>query len=134
MLDLPLYNEKIVTGNNAPDSFLFHGVVGQFRALWEAAMGKKKAARISEVDISALKAPKMVSWETARQDMTEEELETIKNMNWEWYYHCYLYLDEIIPIACKRCGQINVFQPREKKKTCKNCGAETKRCEKEEKL
>jgi len=97
-------------------------------------MTKKKAATISEVDINALKAPKMVSWESSKQEMTEEELEKIKNMNWEWYYHCYLFIDELTPIACKRCGQINVFQPREKTRTCENCGAETKRCEKEEKL
>jgi hypothetical protein len=97
-------------------------------------MKKKKATVISGVDIDTLKTPKMVSWESAKQEMTVEELEKIKNMNWEWYYNCYLYLDEITPIACKRCGQINVFQPGEKTKTCENCGAEAKRCEKEEEL
>ncbi len=97
-------------------------------------MARKVDVEISEEDIRNLKSPKMLSWESASREMTEEELEKIKNMNWEWYYHCYLYLDEIIPITCKRCGHINVFQPGEKTRTCENCGDETKRCEKEEKL
>jgi hypothetical protein len=80
------------------------------------------------------KVPKILSWEGSRQDMTEEELDTIKNMNWEWYYNCYIYLDDILPVSCKRCGHINVFQPREKVRDCENCGAESKRCEKEEEL
>jgi hypothetical protein len=80
------------------------------------------------------RVPTILSWEGSRQEMTEEELENIKNMNWEWYYNCYIYLDEILPVSCKRCGHINVFQPMEKVRECENCAAETKRCEKEEEL
>ncbi|HET6418641.1 MAG TPA: hypothetical protein VFG19_00700 [Geobacteraceae bacterium] len=94
----------------------------------------KGTIEITESDIRDLKVPKMVSWKASSHDMTEEELERIKNLNWEWYYNCYLYIDEIIPISCKRCAHINVFQPGEKEKICENCGAETRRCEKEEKI
>ncbi len=94
----------------------------------------KGTIEITESDIRDLKVPKMVSWKASSHDMTEEELERIKDLNWEWYYNCYLYIDEILPISCKRCAHINVFQPREKEKICENCGAETKRCEKEEKM
>lgn len=97
-------------------------------------MVKKVDVKITEDDIKNLKVPKMLSWKSSSQQMTEEEVEQYKNMNWEWYYHCYLYIDEITPISCKRCGHINVFQPREKVKNCENCGAESKRCEKEEEL
>ncbi len=97
-------------------------------------MNKKVEFKIDEDEIKKLKAPKMLSWESGRQEMTEEELDKIRNMNWEWYYNCYLYMDEIIPVACKRCGFFNIFQPGEKLKNCENCAAECKRCEKEEEL
>lgn len=100
----------------------------------EGTMKKKDGVKISEEDIRNRGVPKLLSWESASQEMTEEELEKIRNMNWEWYYNCYLYLDEIIPISCKRCSHINVFQPGEKMKICENCGAHSKRCEKEEEL
>jgi hypothetical protein len=53
-------------------------------------------------------------------------------MNWEWYYNCYLYKDEPVAVMCKICGNINVFQPGEKKKKCNHCGIECRRCEVDE--
>ncbi len=73
-------------------------------------------------------------YELARRPMTEEELKKITDMNWEWYYNCYLHKDEPIPISCKVCGWINVFSPGEKKKRCAKCGIEYRRCEVEEEL
>ncbi len=93
---------------------------------------EKVTVEISEDDIKNLKIPKMLSWKASSHEMTEEEVENIKNMNWEWYYNCYLYINELLPVSCKRCAHINVFQPLEKEKTCENCGAEVRRCEKEE--
>ncbi len=95
---------------------------------------EKVSVEFTEEDIKGLKVPKMASWRASSHEMTEEELKKFENMNWEWYYNCYLFLDEITPVACKRCSHVNVFQPGEKEKTCENCGAEVRRCEKEEKL
>lgn len=97
-------------------------------------MDKKVDVKNIEEDIRNHRVPKMLSWKSSTHEMTEEELEKFRNMNWEWYYHCYLFIDEITPISCKRCGHINVFQPGEKVRNCENCGAEAKRCEKEEEL
>ncbi len=90
--------------------------------------GKKPEIRIGGP------APPAPSWERVSFELTEEELKTAKEMNWEWYYNCYLYLDEPISIACKRCGHINLFHPREKWKKCDNCAAVCRRCDKEEDL
>ncbi len=87
-----------------------------------------------KLNIEIAENPKMHSWKASSKKITEEELEKINNMNWEWYYNCYLYIDEIISVLCKRCAHVNVLQPREKERTCENCGAEVKRCEKEEEL
>lgn len=75
---------------------------------------------------------KSLHWELARNEMTEEEVGKIRNMNWEWYYNCYLYKDEPVAVMCKICGNINVFQPGEKKKKCSHCGIECRRCEVDE--
>jgi hypothetical protein len=87
-----------------------------------------------KVNVEIAEDPKMHSWKVSSHEITGEEMEKINNMNWEWYYNCYLYIDEITPLSCRRCTHINVFQPREKERICENCGAEVKRCEKEEKL
>jgi hypothetical protein len=76
--------------------------------------------------------PKSMHWELAKNEMTEEEVQKIRDMNWEWYYNCYLYKDEPIAIACKICGAINVFLPGEMKKKCSKCGIESRRCEVDE--
>jgi len=83
-------------------------------------------------NIDKIKKTKSLQWEHASHQMTEEEVETIKNMNWEWYYNCYLYKDEPLEILCKICGGLNVFLPREKKKKCVHCGLEIRRCEVDE--
>lgn len=96
-------------------------------------MKKRNFSFSSDLDTSGLQTAN-VPWQKVSQEMTEDELEKIRSMNWEWYYHCYLYIDQYTPILCKRCGQFNVFAPREKTRKCENCGAETKRCDKEEEL
>jgi hypothetical protein len=103
---------------------------------WEGAMEKREKVNveITEDDIRQLSAPNMHSWKASSHEMAEEELEKIKNMNWEWYYNCYLYTDEATLVSCKRCAHINVFQPGEKERICEKCRAEVKRCEKEEEL
>lgn len=75
---------------------------------------------------------KPMRYELAKREMTEEELEKIKNMNWEWYYNCYLYKDEPIMVLCKICGATNIFLPREMSKKCAECGIECRRCEVDE--
>jgi hypothetical protein len=77
--------------------------------------------------------PNSSRWERSKKEMTEEEVEKFKNMNWEWYYNCYLYLDEPLEIMCKICGGLNIFLPREMKKKCGHCGIECHRCEMKEK-
>jgi hypothetical protein len=89
--------------------------------------GKKK-----EVQSSSLPNRQQVI--RLNREMTEEEIEKFKNMNWEWYYNCYLYLDEPLEIMCKICGGLNTFLPREMKKKCVHCGIECHRCEKVEKV
>jgi hypothetical protein len=98
------------------------------------AENKKPEVKITEEDIRSLKVPKVLSWQKAEEEMTEEEIEKIKKMNWEWYYNCYIYLDSPTPVSCKRCGHINIFMPGEKTLKCENCGTESKRCEVEEDL
>ena len=73
--------------------------------------------------------PNLPRWIRSTKGMTEKEVETFKNMNWEWYYNCYLYLDEPLEITCKVCGGLNNFLPREMKKKCTHCGIECHRCE-----
>jgi len=75
---------------------------------------------------------KSLHWELVRKEMTEEEVAKFKEMNWEWYYNCYLYKDEPLEILCKICGGINIFLPGEKKKKCIHCGIECRRCEVDE--
>ncbi len=75
---------------------------------------------------------KSLHWELAKREMTEEEIENIKNLNWEWYYNCYLYKDEPIEVTCKICGLMTVFLPGEKSKKCVHCGIECRRCEVDE--
>lgn len=77
-------------------------------------------------------ARKSLHWELAKREMTEEELNKIKNMNWEWYYNCYLYKDEPVEVTCKICGSMNVFLPGENSKKCEHCGIECRRCEVDE--
>jgi len=72
---------------------------------------------------------KSLHWELAKKDMTEEELATIRDMNWEWYYNCYLYKDEPVEVTCKICGFMNIFLPGEKSKKCVQCGIQCRRCE-----
>jgi hypothetical protein len=72
---------------------------------------------------------KSMHYELAKREMTDEELQKIRDMNWEWYYNCYLNLDEPIMVSCKICGAINIFLPREMKKKCGECGIECHRCE-----
>lgn len=79
-------------------------------------------------------SPNTPRWMRTNKEMTEEEVENIKNMNWEWYYNCFLYLDEPLEIMCKICGGLNNFLPREMKKKCLHCGIECHRCEKKEDL
>lgn len=67
-----------------------------------------------------------------RGGMPKEEIDKFKNVNWEWYYNCYLYLDEPIEITCKVCGGMTMFLPREMKKKCMHCGIECHRCEVDE--
>lgn len=76
--------------------------------------------------------PNRHSWKASSHEISEEELEKINNLNWEWYYNCYLYIDEITFLPCRRCAHINIFQPMEKERICDNCGAQVKRCAKEE--
>ncbi len=97
-------------------------------------MDTKDETKLTDEDIRNLHSPRMLSWKRSPHEMTEEEIEKFTKMNWEWYYNCYLYLDEVIPVMCKRCGHFNVFQPGEKVRRCENCGDESKRCEKEEDL
>jgi hypothetical protein len=78
--------------------------------------------------------PKAMHWEFAKKEMTEEELQKIRDMNWEWYYNCYLYKDEPVAVSCKICGALNVFLPGEKKKKCILCGIECHRCEVDENI
>ncbi|MEA5115108.1 MAG: hypothetical protein VB050_13895 [Geobacteraceae bacterium] len=75
---------------------------------------------------------KSLHWELAKRDMAEEELATIRNMNWEWYYNCFLYKDEPVEVTCKICGFMNIFLPGEKSKKCVQCGIECRRCEVDE--
>ena len=98
------------------------------------AANKKPGIKISEEDVKTLKTPKSMTWRKTHEVMTEEEVDKIKNMNWEWYYNCYIFLDAPTPVSCKRCEHINIFPPWEKIMTCENCGTECKRCEKEEDL
>ncbi|MRR06824.1 MAG: hypothetical protein EG828_07750 [Deltaproteobacteria bacterium] len=86
-----------------------------------------KKADPKEAQKSSL--PRTTRWERTNKVMTEEEVEKFKNMNWEWYYNCYLYLDEPLEITCKICGGLNYFFPREMTKKCSHCGIECKRCE-----
>jgi len=86
-----------------------------------------KDADSKEAQKSSL--PRTTRWERTNKEMTEEEVEKFKNMNWEWYYNCYLYLDEPLEIACKICGGQNYFLPKEMKKKCTHCGIECNRCE-----
>jgi hypothetical protein len=71
-------------------------------------------------------------WMRSKSTMTEEEVEKFKEMNWEWYYNCYLYRDESIEVACKICKGVNIFLPGEMKKKCVHCGIECHRCEVDE--
>ena len=98
------------------------------------ATNKKPEIKISEEDLKNLKTPKSMTWRKSQEVMTEEEIDKIKNMNWEWYYNCYIFLDSPTPVACKRCEHINIFPPWEKIMKCENCGTDCKRCEKEEDL
>lgn len=70
-----------------------------------------------------------MNWEKATHTMSEEEIEYFKNLNWEWYYNCYLYKNETIEVLCKICQGLNIFQPGEMKKKCVHCGIECRRCE-----
>jgi hypothetical protein len=72
---------------------------------------------------------KSMNWELATHSVTEEEIDTIKNMNWEWYYNCYIFRDETIEVVCKICQGMNIFHPGEMKKKCEHCGIECHRCE-----
>jgi len=90
-----------------------------------------KKADPKEAQKSSL--PRTTRWERTNKKMTEEEVEKFKNMNWEWYYNCYLYLDEPLEVTCKICGGLNYFLPREMKKKCNHCGIECKRCDVSEK-
>lgn len=76
--------------------------------------------------------PPSMHWQAATHEMTEEEIDKIRNMNWEWYYNCYLFKDEPVAVSCKICGKMNVFLPGEKKKKCVQCGIEGRRCEVDE--
>ncbi|MGA7827585.1 MAG: hypothetical protein WCA04_08000 [Geobacteraceae bacterium] len=78
--------------------------------------------------------PNTPRWVRSTKEMTEEEVEKFKSMNWEWYYNCYLYLDEPLEIMCKICGGLNSFRPREMTIKCIHCGIECHRCEKKEKI
>jgi len=97
-------------------------------------INKKPEIKISDEDLKNLKTPKSMTWRKSQEVMTEEEIDKFKNMNWEWYYNCYIFLDVPTPVACKRCEHTNIFPPWEKIMKCENCGAECKRCEKEEDL
>jgi hypothetical protein len=98
------------------------------------ATDKNPEIKLTEEEIRNLTSPKSMTWRKTHEVMTEEEIDKIKNLNWEWYYNCYILLDTLTPIACKRCNHINIFLPREMTRKCENCGAECKRCEKEEDL
>lgn len=76
--------------------------------------------------------PRSPNWIRYRGGITKKEIEKIQGMNWEWYYNCYLYLDEPIEVTCKVCGGMTVFLPREMKKKCMHCGIECHRCEVDE--
>lgn len=92
---------------------------------------KKKKLMLEEEDegrITGSAAP----WKKVTYPMSEEEVEKIKAMNWEWYYNCYLYRNETLEIMCKICGGLNIFLPGEMKKKCVHCGIECRRCEVDE--
>jgi len=91
----------------------------------------KKRLKLEEEDertITQAAAP----WKKVTHPMSEEEIEKIKSMNWEWYYNCYLYKNETLEIMCKICGGLNIFLPGEMKKKCIHCGIECRRCEVDE--
>ncbi len=88
--------------------------------------------RAMQVEAKRPPRPKSMNWQHVKGGMTEEEVEKIRNMNWEWYYNCYLYKDEPVEVTCKICGNMNVFLPGEKKKNCAHCGLECRRCEVDE--
>ncbi len=94
--------------------------------------GKETIYEVSSDPKDNREVPKIVPWEVKNQEMTQEEVEQIQSLNWEWYYNCYLYGDQKIVIACKRCGRYNWFEPGEKIVTCTTCGEKCTRCEKEE--
>jgi hypothetical protein len=75
---------------------------------------------------------KSMHWQVATHEMRKEEIDRISNMNWEWYYNCYLFKDEPVEVSCRICGKLNVFLPGEKKKKCAHCGLECRRCEVDE--
>lgn len=83
-------------------------------------------------NVEKINRRKSLQWERVIHEMTEEEVDRIKNMNWEWYYNCYLYKDEPLEILCKICNGLNVFLPGEKRKKCAHCGLEIRRCEVDE--
>jgi hypothetical protein len=96
-----------------------------------------KGIKMKKPDKKSIQNPSLSAaprWERSKKVMTEEEVEKFKNMNWEWYYNCYLYLDEPLEILCKICGGLNIFQPREMKKKCEHCGIECHRCEMKEEI
>ena len=95
---------------------------------------KSSEIKLTEEEIKNLTSPGNITWRKSQVVMTEEEVDKYRNMNWEWYYNCYILLDSPTPIACKRCNHINIFLPGEMTRKCENCGIECKRCEKEEKL
>jgi len=94
--------------------------------------GAMKQVESTEDNLDKINRRKNLHWEHITHEMTEEEVDGFRNMNWEWYYNCYLYKDEPLEILCKICGGLNTFLPGEKKKKCVHCGLEIRRCEVDE--
>ncbi|HOP39821.1 MAG TPA: hypothetical protein PLI53_02135 [Geobacteraceae bacterium] len=90
-------------------------------------MKERKKDKFEEIPVQ--RSPHLIRY---KGGMMKEEIEKFQNMNWEWYYNCYLYLDEPIMVTCKICGGMTLFLPREMKKKCENCGIECHRCEVDE--